>query len=335
MTRPDLLLQLKQTGSCEWIWPEELFDLDYPGHYFRRIKSISISIPCVAGPYITINATLRLLNNSIRINTARGDNGYEHNSDNGLLTDDDRFAETKTPFVAIATSSAQNDSGMFELNFRDERYLPFEGAGVMSKWKLELNGKYLQDDNSVLDISQYDFNSVSDIIVHIHYTSLEDAGQFRQDSLSHLQDYFANIAQSTQAPLMQYFGAKQDLPNEWYQFLHPVKITDDQVFLLNLDINRFPFFVQKKGIKITSVDLIAESNLPSINGIQLISPEPTTDNINLVAGGKFGDLLHGSKDFTGSEKTPGAWIIKNPAANARLNENNVSNFVIIVHFEIL
>lgn len=26
--------------------------------------------------------------------------------------------------------SSQNDSGMFELNFKDERYLPFEGAGV-------------------------------------------------------------------------------------------------------------------------------------------------------------------------------------------------------------
>jgi hypothetical protein len=27
---------------------------------------------------------------------------------------------------------------MFELNFRDERYLPFEGAGAISTWQLEL-----------------------------------------------------------------------------------------------------------------------------------------------------------------------------------------------------
>ena len=32
---------------------------------------------------------------------------------------------------AIATSSGQNDSGLFELNFRDERYLPFEFHGAM------------------------------------------------------------------------------------------------------------------------------------------------------------------------------------------------------------
>jgi hypothetical protein len=29
------------------------------------------------------------------------------------------------------------DAGMFELNFRDERYLPFEGAGAISEWRLE------------------------------------------------------------------------------------------------------------------------------------------------------------------------------------------------------
>ena len=33
---------------------------------------------------------------------------------------------------SIVTSHGQNDSGLFELNFRDERYLPFEGAGAIS-----------------------------------------------------------------------------------------------------------------------------------------------------------------------------------------------------------
>ena len=32
------LLQLKETGQCFIRLPEELFDIDYPGHYFRRIK---------------------------------------------------------------------------------------------------------------------------------------------------------------------------------------------------------------------------------------------------------------------------------------------------------
>ena len=78
---PLALVRLRETGRCFINLPEEIFDLDYPGHYFRRIKSVSITLPCVAGPYTTISCTLRLLANSIRINTADGDNGYPRNTD--------------------------------------------------------------------------------------------------------------------------------------------------------------------------------------------------------------------------------------------------------------
>ncbi|MBA3494224.1 MAG: hypothetical protein H0T87_08970 [Gammaproteobacteria bacterium] len=38
----------------------------------------------------------------------------------------------------MVTSSGQDDSGLFETNLRDEPYLPFEGAGVISTWRLEM-----------------------------------------------------------------------------------------------------------------------------------------------------------------------------------------------------
>jgi hypothetical protein len=47
MLNPLALLQLSETGKCYVYLPEELFDLDFQGHYFRRIKSVSLSIPCV------------------------------------------------------------------------------------------------------------------------------------------------------------------------------------------------------------------------------------------------------------------------------------------------
>jgi hypothetical protein len=31
-----------------------------------------------------------------------------------------------------SNSTAQNEAGVFELSFRDERYMPFEGLGVIS-----------------------------------------------------------------------------------------------------------------------------------------------------------------------------------------------------------
>ena len=54
---PLALVKLRETGRCFFRLPEEIFDLDYPGHYFRRIKSVSLTLPCVVGPYTTISCT--------------------------------------------------------------------------------------------------------------------------------------------------------------------------------------------------------------------------------------------------------------------------------------
>ena len=63
---PLSLIQLRATGTCMVSLPEELFDMDGPGHYFRRIKSVAVTIPCVTGPYTGVNCTLSLQNSSIR-----------------------------------------------------------------------------------------------------------------------------------------------------------------------------------------------------------------------------------------------------------------------------
>lgn len=51
---------------------------------------------------------------------------------------DGRFSDYFGSLQSIVTSSAQNDSGLFETNLREERYLPFENSGVVSEWQLEL-----------------------------------------------------------------------------------------------------------------------------------------------------------------------------------------------------
>ncbi|WP_338829107.1 neuraminidase-like domain-containing protein [Bradyrhizobium sp. 27S5] len=156
---PDALITLKAAGRCEIELDELLFDVDYPGHYFRRIKSVALSIPCVAGPYASVNCTLTLTKSQIRIKQARlDDEGDEEN----LLRNFSRIQ-------SIATSTGQNDSGMFEVNFRDERYLPFEGAGAASTWTLEL----IPDDNRELD-----FDTLTDVIMHVKYTARQGSKQF-------------------------------------------------------------------------------------------------------------------------------------------------------------
>ena len=240
LLNPAQLIQLRDTGTCTFTLPEELFDLDFPGHYFRRIKTVAISIPCVAGPHVTVNATLRLLKNAIRINTQPGSQ-YQHNQDDsGAFTDDDRFRESRVAANAIATSSAQNDSGMFELNFRDERYLPFEGAGAISTWQLQLN-----EDAA---LRQFTYDTISDVILHVRYTSREDAGTFKQSAVDHLKNDV--IAQSgSLLPLQRLFDLMHEFPTEWYAFLHP-PVGSQEKLQLAIKRQNFPFLAPDKDVQL-------------------------------------------------------------------------------------
>src|SRR5690606_35529344 len=66
--------------------------------------------------------------------------------------------------VSIATSTAQNDAGVFELSFRDERYMPFEGLGAISAWALSLPKAF----------RQFDYQTINDVILSISYTAEQD-----------------------------------------------------------------------------------------------------------------------------------------------------------------
>ena len=70
--------------------------------------------------------------NSVRVNNTSGV-GYPRKVVNGIAADDPRFRDAVGAIQSIATSTAQNDDGLFELNFRDDRYLPFEGSGAISQ----------------------------------------------------------------------------------------------------------------------------------------------------------------------------------------------------------
>jgi hypothetical protein len=176
------LLDLKEKGVCEFQIPEILFDLDHSSHYMRRIRSVSLTIPCITGPYTGIHAKLTLLKSRTRKSTSV-EGGYEYKGIN-----DTRFIHELSDVQSISTSTAQNDSGVFELNFRDERYLPFERAGVISTWRLELPEAY----------RQFNYSSISDVILHLNYTAREGGEVFKKSAEENIQanlnavaDFFA------------------------------------------------------------------------------------------------------------------------------------------------
>lgn len=194
---PVALLRLKATGACEVELPEWLYDMDTPGQYMRRIKSVALSIPCVTGPYTSVHCKLSLLRSSIRTSSIVGD-GYPRNPE----SDDSRFRDFQGTIQSIVTSSGQNDSGLFEVNLRDERYLPFEGAGAISKWRLELPN----------DLPTFDLNTISDVVLHIRYTARE-AGNLKTDASLSVQEI---LKVDENQPLM--FSVQHDFPEAWHRF---------------------------------------------------------------------------------------------------------------------
>ncbi|PKO33992.1 MAG: hypothetical protein CVU34_10150 [Betaproteobacteria bacterium HGW-Betaproteobacteria-7] len=170
---PVALMQLISAGICEVRLPEWLFDQDAPGHYQRRIKSLSLSIPCVVGPYTSVNLKATLIRSEIRIDASATDaSDYPRQE----TMDDPRFELLYSASESICTSSGRDDAGLFEPSSRDERYLPFEHAGAISTWQLEWPGT----------VPAFDYASVRDVIFHIRYTARDGGSQLRQAALDHL-----------------------------------------------------------------------------------------------------------------------------------------------------
>jgi hypothetical protein len=246
MLNPDALIELRETGTCWFEVPEVIYDLDYPGQYFRRIKSVSITIPAVTGPYTNINCRLSLINNRYR-KTTNGSNADQY----PYVVNDERFVYDIIGIQSIATSGAQNDSGMFQFDFKDERYLPFEGAGAIGRWSIEMPN----------DFRQFDYDTISDVILHINYTSKEGGGLFKQAAIDKITTNLNKILDELQADsqgLLRMFSLKAEFANELHQFLNPE--SGPNTVDLKLSKKHFPYFLKIRDIKVNAISIYARSD---------------------------------------------------------------------------
>jgi hypothetical protein len=211
---PLQLITLRQTGVCNFDIPEVLFDMDFPGHYMRRLKSVSVSVPCVVGPYASINSTLRLKGHTTRYQPTRpSGSSYPQVMDPGS-DPDNRFTTSNVPIMAIAVCNGQNDTGTFELNFHDDRYLPFEGAGAISSWNFSLP----QHPDS--GFKQFNWESITDVVMTLRYTSIDGGSQMIGGAQMAVKTYLqvVNSLSSTQG-LWAIFDLKNEFATSWAKFV--------------------------------------------------------------------------------------------------------------------
>ena len=165
------------TGVLEFDLGELLYDLDYVGHYCRQIKSVTLSIPAVIGPYQNIHATLSQTSNKVIIQPDIAAVNYLLGVEGGTASAGSLRSDYRA-HQQIALSQGINDSGLFELNFRDERYLPFEGTGAVSSWQLEIPP---ESNPGILE-------SMTDVIMEIRYTTLAGDNAFKTAVAETLKD---------------------------------------------------------------------------------------------------------------------------------------------------
>ncbi|HEV8319730.1 MAG TPA: hypothetical protein VGQ10_20110 [Vicinamibacterales bacterium] len=235
---PEALLALKATGlSGEFTVPEWLFALDAPGLYMRRIKNVSVSIPSVTGPYTSVNCTLSLLRSTVRTSPALVGDDYARQG-----SEDTRFRDYFGAVQSVVTSSASDDSGLFETNLRDERFLPFEGAGVESTWTLELPRQF----------RQFDYNTIADVVLHIRYTARQGGSHFGDRAVVHLQEL---IGEATTSGLALMFSLPHEFPTEWHRF-----VTGTGNFTATVKRDYFPYFTTRRDVTIEEIRLFAIVN---------------------------------------------------------------------------
>lgn len=260
---PVALLNLKITGACTFTVPEWLYDRDCAGQYMRRIRSVSLSLPSIVGPYAPVNCTLSLQSSSVRVSPLLANGTYTRDTSQ----DDSRFVDYFGVTDLVVTSSGNNDSGLFEANLHDERFLPFEGAGAISTWSLSLPTQ----------LRAFDYMTIADVILTIRYTSRMAGDPLGSQATKELIMMLDTQGQASQTLL---FCLRYDFPTEWSAF-----INGTGNFQVTLDKQFFPYMVQ--AAKKLTVDTLT---LYGANGAKIASVTPTVDlnalstGLNSVAG---------------------------------------------------
>jgi hypothetical protein len=279
---PNAFLDLKATGSCEFDVPEWLFDLDHPGHYLRRIRSASVTVPCVVGPSASVNCTVTLQSSSIRVDP---DSSGNYDRATGNNAEDRRFLNIRGASESIVTSGGQADMGLFEANLRDERYLPFESHGAVSRWKVRLGAL---NNGLVLD-------TATDFILHLRYTARDGGAQLEQIA----QDAVQARVRGPKTPLYRMLSLRHEYPTEWNRF----RSAGGTIGPLDLS-NRIPALFARRAVTVSAgrayFAVTGGEIAPLRTGTQKVEFRPTSGPISVsspkadsvdLAGSRPNDLI--------------------------------------------
>jgi hypothetical protein len=190
---PLALLRLRDGGRCEFALTEAQFDRDFPGHFRRQLRTITVTFVDADGQPLWVNATLTQLSHKTLLEPdARA---VQHLLDpKGPAPETVRSDWRPSQRIALSEVDGENN-GMFELRYDDDRYLPFERTGAVSTWRLERSGRPMAQPY--------------DVILTVRYTARYGGDPFANAVRGMLKPY----------PAARFFDVAREFPEQWEAFL--------------------------------------------------------------------------------------------------------------------
>jgi hypothetical protein len=221
---------------------------------------------------------------------------------------------------AIITSTGINDSG-FELRQGDDRYYPFEGAGIEdSTWQLQLNPVF----------PQFDYSTISDVVLQIRYTARDGGETLAQKNRiavsANISKLFSDADAGKGPGLFRFISVRHEYPSAWSAFLNPSS-NNDQVLTLDIGPNRFPFFTYGADIKVDGIDAIAK--LSDAGPYHLFVTPPRAVNatdVTMTVQAPFGGTHWGEEQLAGGVDLGTAPTVPAPTWSFKLQKEGAADF---------
>jgi hypothetical protein len=223
---------------------------------------------------------------------------------------------------------------MFELNFRDDRYLPFEGAGVISKWRLALPQA----------LRPFDYSTITDVILHVKYTARDGGSLLRRLAQESLIDG-VNAIGASNSGLNRLFSLRQEFPTEWYRLAKAAGTDDPRTEEFAISLRRFPFVFAGKSMRLTITSLalfavpIKTVKTPVLlpNTLQVFAPGSAT-TLSATGETSLGPLrgrTFSVNNVVAAEKDEDAkWKLALPNADVAQFQAEVEDLLIICEYQL-
>ena len=300
---PMSFIELVATGRCQFALTEAFFDGDFPGHYFRRIKTVAMTVTGAVASHSNVNCTLTLLENRIRTD-GNASGSYAPSAD----AEDSRFLVNAAPVQVVATSRSEADHGLFQLRFDDERYLPFEGAGAISTWRIELH----QADNGV-DLSQ-----LADVVMTVSYTARSGGAALEAAARAEREKGIARGGLKPEARHL--ISLRRDEPAAWAKLVE-APAGQEVTVPIPLTMERLSGRYRGLDVRIDRVTLIATPRAPQAAEalkVRLDPPKGSGTPIGGLAPAWPGSaVLRAAAEISGG---PGEWKLIVSAAGAKVTD---------------